>query len=1245
MTRIIIIICLVFSVLLTKSQPWMLQNKGKGTNNKSSFYETRDAFNSYWEGRKMVKGKGWKAFKRWEYFMEPRVYPSGYLNGPNLWNEYVQLKSRQINNKDANWTHLGPNPVPTDINSGEKAGVGRVNFVAFHPTDANTIFIGAPSGGFWKTTNGGVSWTTSTDELASIGVSAIAVNSQDPNIIFIATGDRDASDTYSIGILKSTNGGITWNATGMTYAVQENRIVERILIHPTQPSIMLAATNHGIFKSTNSGDAWTLITEDRFNDIQFKPGDPSVVYATAANWGNAKIYKSTNTGGSFSQLSSTPDFSSVERIELALTPANPNIIYALGSLSSNSGLHGVYKSTNSGDTWTTVTNGSSINLLGWETNGSDDGGQGWYDLSIAVSPTNENLVFVGGVNVWKSVNGGSSWNLDAHWYGGGGVAYVHADQHFFGFHPVSGDLFVGNDGGFYKKSIANGQWTDLSSGIKILQSYRLGVSNTDATMVVTGNQDNGTYRVKNGTWNSIFGGDGMECLVAHNNANVVFAEYYYGNMYKSTDGGYNFFEAGPSAAGTGAWVTPYIMHPSNANTMYAGFAKVFKSTNQGDTWTAVSGNLGGSTLKSLAISTSNPNYIYAATYTSIFKNTDGGAVITNWVNITNGLPNLSITYIAVSDNDPLKIWVTLSGYEAGQKVYYSSNGGQSWTNYSNGLPNVPANCIVYQNNSARQLYVGTDIGVYRRDSTMNEWVPFSTGLPNVIVNEMEIHYPSGKLRAATYGRGLWETYLHAEENTQPIAGFSSNYLNICPGTNITFTDASYASINSYSWEFGEGANPASATGIGPHLVSYSSTGSKTVKLIVEGTGGIDTLIKENYILVANQLPLTLSQTDVSICSGNSASITVSGADSYTWSPASGLNTTAGEVVIASPQQTTTYTVTGNIGSCSGQAQVNVEVTVLENDLLCQPIALSLGTSAIFDNSCASPQENEPVPPLTGCNGQMSWCNEGGVQNSLWFGFEGPNSGSASVEINGFDAQVAVYSANSCNDLLAGNYVLLGANDDMTVSNANAKINRLKCLVPGKTYFIQVDGSNGGSSGAFVVKINELSATLPPIAGYTYIANQGTISFNDTSRYASSYLWDFGDGTTSTVASPSHFYENTGNYLVKQKVFSDCGMDSVSKNINVTGIDYGLMGSKMGVAVFPNPSSGIFEIEANAIKPGEIGVKLFNTSGELVFFELKFTKSGLEKQVLNLEFLPDGFYYLELVNQGNTFYKKLIIAKK
>jgi hypothetical protein len=767
MKKICFILIGVFFTSFLFSQNWMKNIPQGKPKSELTFYDYKNAFNSYWEPYQVDKGYyfengvkkkaiGWKQFKRWEYEMERKVNPATgefpARSAQLIYEEYLETNPADRSPLSANWTSSGP--LTSD---GGYAGIGRINCIAFHPTDNNTYWVGTASGGLWVTTNNGSNWTCLTDNNGVLAVSDIVIPTDHvtSNTIYIATGDKDHWDNRSIGVLKSTDGGSTWNTTGISYSLSDGQMVNRLLLDPANNQVIIAATSSGVYKTTDGGTNWsTQLSAVDFIDMEFKPADFNTLYGSTQN---GKIYFSTNGGTSWTQ---TFNNASAYRIELAVSANQPTWVYGLAE-NSASGLFGVYKSINSGSIFSQVLDGATLNLLGWDSNGGDSGGQGWYDLSLAASPSNANTLLVGGVNTWRSVNGGTSWSIVNHWWGDG-VPAAHADKHSLSFR-ANGDLFECNDGGIYYSNNNGTDWTDKTNGIVISQMYKLGVSATVSTEVITGLQDNGTKLLSGGTWSDVKGGDGMECLIDYTNANTQYGTYVNGQISRTMNHWSSSTDIQPVAAGDGAWVTPYIIDPTNPLILYAGYADVWKTTNRGDSWTKISTMNTASKIRSMAIAPSNTQVLYAAAPSIIWKTTNGG---TSWSVITGSLPvgSASITYVTVHENDANTLWVTLGGFNA-TTVYQSTNGGTSWTNISAGLPAIPAYCIVQntQSSSNVQLYVGTELGVYFKNGT-DSWVAYNTGLPNVLIGELEIYYAANpqesKLKAATYGRGLWETPVH-----------------------------------------------------------------------------------------------------------------------------------------------------------------------------------------------------------------------------------------------------------------------------------------------------------------------------------------------------------------------------------------------------------------------------------------------------------------------------------------------------
>ncbi len=869
----------IFSQEWTKNLP-----KEKLKNNELTFFEIQKAFNDYYQplgvvdGKREVNGKlekvpNWKQFKRWEWFWESRVNPQTGKIADNENLDVLMNLQKSSKNSGGNWTSMGPSTSTSGY-----AGIGRINCIAFHPSDNNTFWVGAPSGGLWKTTNGGSTWTVLTDNNTVLGVSDIAIPSDyaTSKTIYIATGDKNGgsmwslggggfSDNSSIGVLKSTNDGATWSATGLTYNVSDKERIGRLLIHPSNDDILLATTSDGIKKTINGGTDWSTVytyTRQYYSeliiDMEFKPGDPTVIYASTKEYGYApKILKSTNTGGTWSTIKTFA--TSDNRVEIAVTGNDALYIYAIVA-KTNSGLSGIFKSTNGGTDFTQLVDGDDTDkaFLGYYSDGSGgNSGQGNYDLCIAASPTDKNMVLIGGVNNWKTTDGGTNWNICNMWTSGSsynmsGAPVVHADKHTLNYRS-DGTLFEGNDGGIYKTTNNGSSWTDLSDGLIISQIYRLGVSQTDSNIVINGLQDNGSKMINGTTWSDVTGGDGMECLIDYTDKNIQYSTYVKGKIYRTINmwGDYTTISDSISDTEKGAWVTPYIIDKNDNSTLYVGYADVWKTTNKGDGFTKISTMNSSDKLRSMAIAPSNSNYLYVADFAHIWKSTNGGS---GWTDITGTLPvaNNNITYIAVKHNDPLTLWVTMGGYNT-QKVYESTNGGAAWTSISTGLPSLPVMSIVQnkQETAEVQLYAGTDRGVYVKNGS-NDWVLFSQGLPNVVVTELDIYYdetiPSkSKLRVATYGRGLWQSNLFSEATNAPDAGFTASSVSIQIGESVTFTDTSLNDPTSWTWTF-EGGTPASSTEKNP-VVTYSTAGAYDVTLIATNAIGNDTETKTEYITV------------------------------------------------------------------------------------------------------------------------------------------------------------------------------------------------------------------------------------------------------------------------------------------------------------------------------------------------------------------------------------------------------------
>lgn len=802
-----------------------------------NFYEVQDAFYDHWGDKGYERGKGYKQFKRWEYKMEPRVYPTGERIDSRVYvDAWKKIKKMQntLEKDNAEWEPVGP----SSWNSvGWNPGLGRINAIIEDPNDANTIYVCTPSGGLWKSTDSGDSWTPLTDNLPAIGASGLAIDPNNSDVLYLATGDGDGSDTYSFGVLKSTDGGESWSTTSLIYDLSQSIKCSKILMDPTDTDKLYVATSVGLVVSNNGGNSWYNAVNGSIRDIEFKPGDPSVIYASGT-----KFYRSTDSGASFNQVSAgLPSASAVNRLAIAVTPANPELVYMIAGDDDDSGFYGFFKSDDSGESFSLQSN--TPNILTYSEIGDGDGGQSWYDLAIAASTTDEDVVYTGGINVWKTNDGGANWEIKSHWVYPSGIGYTHADIHELT--TYGNKLYCGSDGGIFSSTDAGNSWADHSDGLQISQFYRIAISTTDPNLILTAAQDNGTNLFDDNTYTHLLGGDGNAALIDYTNDQVMYSAYPGGDFQRSTDGGQNFNGFSEGIDESGAWVTPFKLHPTNPNIIFGAFENVWRKSGNSP-WEKISDFSISGTLQAMCIAPSDPDIIYVSSYGTLLKTTDGGA---NWSNV-GGLPNNSITSIEIHPENSSEVWLTMSGYNENSKVFHSVNGGESWENLTFNLPNIPANCIAYQQGSDGGIYVGTDAGVFYKDNTYENWAPYNAGLPNVIINQILFQYQTSEVVIGTFGRGVWKNQFFDSSGLIPVAKFSAEKNLICAGDSIEFIDQSLNISDSLLWTF-EGGNPEQTTAINP-TVTYNSAGNFNAKLWVANPNGSDSLIAENSIHVLSQ---------------------------------------------------------------------------------------------------------------------------------------------------------------------------------------------------------------------------------------------------------------------------------------------------------------------------------------------------------------------------------------------------------
>lgn len=778
------------SAQFNENAPWMKDLKSNQQTSKSSspttsLYDISNAFNAYWNNKDYTKkGSGFKPYKRWENYWINFVNNRGELpSSKSLLNSYKRklYRTGKTTNPISDWASIGP------FNSGSLGGslpgTGRINAMAIDPNNANVWYAGAPSGGIWKSSDFGETWTNLFDSFLQIGVSGIAIDHNNSNIIYIATGDDDASDSYSVGVFKSINGGNSWTETGLGPSTDPNwgnsRLMSEIQIDPSNSDTIWVATSFGLYKSIDAGESWQRKQIGNITDFRFKPGDPNTVYAISSS----KFFKSVD-GDNFIEITNTLPSSSGRRV-LDVTAANPNVLYILTAENApNFEYQGLYKSTDSGESF--VKSPNTINIM--------ESQQAWFDLALAASPTNENEIYIGCLNIWKSSNGGNSflklndWNFV-------NAAYSHADIHTLKF--FNDILYAGTDGGLYISQNGGASFQDKTGDMSISQFYRISVASGDNERIVGGSQDNSGFVLNNNQWNVYTGGDGMDYEIDRNNSNLSYGFAQFGNpLFISNDTGQSvgFVNAPTNDSGTtiqGNWITPLAVSPNGD--VYAGFDAVYKLVN--NRWQKWSNDFGNGLIDDIEIDPTNPMVLYAAESDFVYRSEDGGETFSPFNRFDSNISDLSI-----NNNDGSAIYVTTSsrtGIPQNEqqelrgvfKVPVNTNGDAGpEENLTFDLPVDQAYfTIVHQGrHTENPIYVGTSLGVYRLDETLNEWEEYFTNLPNTAISDLEITLDTEIITASTYGRGVWQSPIPIQipENDIRIVSFAPDNNNVLCGTVI-----------------------------------------------------------------------------------------------------------------------------------------------------------------------------------------------------------------------------------------------------------------------------------------------------------------------------------------------------------------------------------------------------------------------------------------------------------------------------
>ncbi|MDH7514844.1 MAG: T9SS type A sorting domain-containing protein [Bacteroidota bacterium] len=681
---------------------------------------------------------------------------------------------------------------------------GRIRGIAIHPSNPDIVYLCTASGGVWKSLNFGQSWFCISNEFPMLPVGAIAIDPGNPNRVYAGTGEPagagyqnggytngriNGSPIWSAGagVMRSDDGGMNWSQKTWSnpYAVH------RLAVHPEGGDTVLAATITGLYKTTNGGNSWSRTSVGVITDVQYKPGQPSRVYiAMGDDDGDAAngIYVSDAGGRSFSWRKTGVNFpagDSCGRICLAVSPADPDRLYAAVArsfrtiTSSENDFLMLLVSRDGGETWERKINAISTSFTN---------GQAYYDLALAVSPTDPDFVLLGGLDVHRSTNGGTSFvRVSRDDVPMTDARYVHVDIHAFAFKPGEPNtIMVGNDGGISISTDRGSSWQRRVLNLGTVQYYTCNYDPSNPTTYVGGSQDNGThgkFTTDNAAWYELYGGDGGSIVIDPARPTVR----YLNSLLSNPSGpGYvrpvirtGIGNALPMYSGLNSgenpdrwnWIPPLLFHPTDRTRLYTATQYVYVVRNpdvgNNPTWRLISPEL-GSIVTKLAVVPSDGERMYAVTANGwAWVTTNLSATSPTWTKISNGLPARWLTDIAIDPSNPQSVYVTASGYGAGH-VFKTTDAGQSWVNITGDLPDIPANAIVRSRDDANTLFVATDLGVFVTTNGGTNWRRYGTGLPNVIVYDMKLT-PDNRLLAATFGRGMWTTSAVVSVGNTPAA--------------------------------------------------------------------------------------------------------------------------------------------------------------------------------------------------------------------------------------------------------------------------------------------------------------------------------------------------------------------------------------------------------------------------------------------------------------------------------------------
>ena len=645
---------------------------------------------------------------------------------------------------------------------------GRTLAIAINPERPESIWIGSAGGGLWRSYEGGenASWVPAPTGYPVTAAAAIAIAASDTNVVYLGTGevyryqdtqggvvDRPTRGTYGIGLLKSTDGGATWSPV-LDWSLNQERGIQRIRVNPADPDDVWAATTEGVYRSTDGGATWTNVHPVVMaTDLVLHPTDPDWAIAAHGNLESAGrgLYRTTDGGATWTQLTNGVPTGFIGKIMLDIHPTDPDIVYASvgnGLTTADFTSTWLIRTLNGGTNWSTVT---TLDYAIY---------QGWFAHYVGINPHNPSQVYLAGVQLYRSSDGGFTTDREAP---------IHVDHHAIAFHPTDPDIaYFANDGGIFRTTDGGLTYEDLNTGYQTLQFYNgTGHAATDSLLSIGGAQDNGTWLwTGSEAWLKVGGGDGSWAAIDPTDPDVQYRSSQFLNISRTTNRWASSTSISPPFGGATAFIAPYVLAPSQPDRLYAGRDRIYRSDNRGTTWTTTNGGaaLDGNAAVGMAVSLTDPDAVYVTTApdrlptlrgqrTGVFVTRTSG---TSWTNVTGTLPDRIFLDVAVHPNDDQIAYVVASGFGAGH-VFKTTDSGATWTDVTGTLPDAPASAVAVDPLFPDEVYVGTDVGVFVSRDGGASWASFNAGLPEaVLVMDLAISPMDRTLRVGTHGNGMWK---------------------------------------------------------------------------------------------------------------------------------------------------------------------------------------------------------------------------------------------------------------------------------------------------------------------------------------------------------------------------------------------------------------------------------------------------------------------------------------------------------